>query len=91
MFLFFFQGARPLQRGGGANTRREIKNAPPIGHFPTAVEAATAVAYALQARDDFIQGLCIDPSTSHASPDCESFADVDVDALLVDLPASGVT
>ena len=29
LFLFFFQGARPLQRGGGANTRREIKNAPP--------------------------------------------------------------
>ena len=25
----FFKGARPLQRGGGANTHREIKNAPP--------------------------------------------------------------
>ena len=35
MFLFFFQGARPLQRGGGGAPDREIKNASP--NAPSAI------------------------------------------------------
>ena len=67
-----------------------------VGHYPTAVEAATAFACALQARDEFIRGLHSDsqvPPALHAltSPDSDSFADLDVDTLLMDLPASGVT
>jgi hypothetical protein len=67
-----------------------------VGHFTTAIEAATAVACALQARDKFIDELRTNPqgcATLHALPSHEPnlFADFDVDALLADLPASGVT